>query len=475
MRCSATPTGRQATASAASRSVDGERTIRHVAHDLTDLDFLPDDLKGWAAEHRELLELIAEEFQATGSWPAPEPLTRKLVRRGRPTPVDDIVWRMPRPLGWVEHNPDQIVLSQFGLRCTEAAVPLLEGFVQVLRIAIERYDTDDENPVITREDVASIASSTAANARALEEMVLREAPFFGEARGGLDDDWVRGISGGVVRYWHADTIDEYLRQRASELRMNPQLGWPPVRDQHGALDVDPDVGATTATVDVTGARATAGPSRVTPRSVQIEDDRRDVFISHAGEDKEDVARPIAEALDAAGWSVWLDEYELTVGDRLTRSINAGLAFSRFGVVVLSRAFFAKRWPQEELEGLAAKEAATGSKVILPVWHGIDEQYLADVAPMLAGRLGVSTTKGIPRIAQELIRALNRERRAPVDAERSEHVVRSIELRERQVGQNVETTLELCATPTPPARGSPASARCTKEWTPGQATRYMRSG
>ena len=149
------------TAPAAGRSVDGERTIRYVADDLTGIDFLPDEFKAWAADHQPLLELIVEEFQASGSWPAPEPLTRKLVRRGRPTPVDDIVWRMPRPLGWVEHNPDQIVLSLFGLRCTEAAVPLLEGFVRVLRTAIERYATDDENPMITKEDVASIAAPPA--------------------------------------------------------------------------------------------------------------------------------------------------------------------------------------------------------------------------------------------------------------------------------------------------------------------------
>jgi TIR domain len=429
------------TASTAGCPVDGERTIRQVANDLTDIDFLPGDFKGWASQHRELLELIAEDFQASGSWPSPEPLTRRLVRRGRPTPVDDIAWRMPRPLGWVEHNPDRIVLSLFGLRCTEGALPLLEGFVRVLRTAIERYDTDDENPMITKEDVAAIAGATGANARALEEMVLREAPFFGDARGGLDDDWVRGISGGVVRYWNAGTIDDYLRQRASELRMNPQLGWPLLEARYEPPDIDPDVGVTPATTDVAGAGATAEASRVTLPSVHIEDDHRDVFISHAGEDKADVARPIAEALGSVGWSVWLDEYELTVGDRLTRSINAGLASSRFGVVVLSRAFFAKRWPQEELEGLAAKEAATGSKVILPVWHGIDEQYLADVAPMLAGRLGVSTTKGIPHVAQELIRALDRERQAPVDSERSEPVVRSIEVGERDVGQNAETTLE----------------------------------
>ena len=198
---------------------------------------------------------------------------------------------------------------------------------------------------------------------------------------------------------------------------------------------------TPVTIDAAGARATGGASRGTLPSVQIEDDLRDVFISHAGEDKEDVARPIAEALAAAGWSVWLDEYEVTVGDRLTRSINAGLASSRFGVVVLSRAFFAKHWPREELEGLAAKEAATGSKVILPVWHGIDEQYLAAVAPMLAGRLGVSTTKGISYVVHELVRALDRERRTPVDAERTEPVVRSVELGKSEAGQHVETTLE----------------------------------
>ncbi len=153
---------------------------------------------------------------------------------------------------------------------------------------------------------------------------------------------------------------------------------------------------------------------------------RDVFISHAGEDKKDVARPLGEALTSAGWSVWLDQYELTVGDSLYESINDGLARSRFGVVILSEAFFGKHWPRQELNGLAAREAASGSKVILPVWHGIDHEYLAKVAPMLANRLGVSTDDGIRHVAQELIRALARERRAKLDPERREPVVRSIE-------------------------------------------------
>ena len=122
----------------------------------------------------------------------------------------------------------------------------------------------------------------------------------------------------------------------------------------------------------------------------IDPEAREFFISHAGEDKVSVARPLAKALAAAGWKVWLDELELTVGDSLTGRLNAALARSRFGVVVLSHAFFSKHWPQQELNALAAREAAAGTKVILPVWHGIDQAYLAAVAPMLADRLGVST-------------------------------------------------------------------------------------
>jgi hypothetical protein len=40
----------------------------------------------------------------------------------------------------------------------------------------------------------------------------------------------------------------------------------------------------------------------------------DVFICHASEDKETVARPLAAALQARGWTVWLDELKLQIGD-----------------------------------------------------------------------------------------------------------------------------------------------------------------
>jgi hypothetical protein len=72
-----------------------------------------------------------------------------------------------------------------------------------------------------------------------------------------------------------------------------------------------------------------------------EDTQWDFFISHASEDKLDVARPLSERLVAAGFRVWLDENELSLGDSLRRKIDQGLSRSRYGAVILSRSFFSK--------------------------------------------------------------------------------------------------------------------------------------
>jgi hypothetical protein len=97
--------------------------------------------------------------------------------------------------------------------------------------------------------------------------------------------------------------------------------------------------------------------------------RWDVFISHASEDKDALARPLAEALRARGFRVWYDEFALKVGDSLRESIDHGLGNSRYGIVILSPKFFAKHWPQRELNGLATREVGR-KKVILPIWYGV---------------------------------------------------------------------------------------------------------
>lgn len=119
----------------------------------------------------------------------------------------------------------------------------------------------------------------------------------------------------------------------------------------------------------------------------------DLFISHASEDKEAVARPLALKLKAAGVRVWFDEFVLKLGDSLRREIEKGLSTCRYGVVVLSPKFFEKEWPQKELDGLMAREIE-GKKLLLPIWHGIDIQYVRKKAPTLADKLSISTSQGL---------------------------------------------------------------------------------
>jgi len=132
--------------------------------------------------------------------------------------------------------------------------------------------------------------------------------------------------------------------------------------------------------------------------------RFDVFISHASEDKDEFVRPLAAALTSLGLKVWYDEWTLTLGDSLRQKIDEGLIASDYGVVVLSRNFFAKKWPQAELDGLFAREMA-GRKVILPVWHNVTREDVLQYSPMLAGKLAAPTDEGVEVVARKIFAAV----------------------------------------------------------------------
>ena len=130
----------------------------------------------------------------------------------------------------------------------------------------------------------------------------------------------------------------------------------------------------------------------------------DVFISHASEDKEQFARPLALALIEKGFSVWFDDFTLSVGDSLRRSIDTGLAKSRYGIVVVSQNFIKKDWPQKELDALFAREEL-GKKLILPVWHNVTIEQLRQHSPLLADRFATSSSKGLDKVVDDLVHAM----------------------------------------------------------------------
>ncbi|MEN6622559.1 MAG: toll/interleukin-1 receptor domain-containing protein [Smithella sp.] len=131
----------------------------------------------------------------------------------------------------------------------------------------------------------------------------------------------------------------------------------------------------------------------------------DAFISHASEDKAKVVRPLAKSLKRMGLKVWYDEFELKVGDSLRQSIDEGLSKSHYGIIILSKSFFEKNWPQYELNGLVSKEI-DGENVILPIWHGVTKDDVVRYSPSLADKLALSTDNlTINKLAKELVKVI----------------------------------------------------------------------
>lgn len=132
----------------------------------------------------------------------------------------------------------------------------------------------------------------------------------------------------------------------------------------------------------------------------------DVFISHASEDKDDVVRPLAIALQNKNLRVWYDEFELKIGDSLRKKIDKGLVNSRFGIVVLSKNFIRKGWTNYELDGIITK-SISGEQVVLPIWHDITKQEVIDYSPSLADKVARNTAVyTIGEIANEIAEVIN---------------------------------------------------------------------
>jgi hypothetical protein len=130
----------------------------------------------------------------------------------------------------------------------------------------------------------------------------------------------------------------------------------------------------------------------------------DAFISHAHEDKEAVAEPLAQALMKAGVSVWYDRFSLRPGQSLMRSIDLGLRQSKFGVVILSQAFFTKNWPQWELQALAQKQTLD-QRVILPIWYDVSVDDVRNHYLLLADIVALKWSDGIQTVVDGLLEVI----------------------------------------------------------------------
>jgi len=135
----------------------------------------------------------------------------------------------------------------------------------------------------------------------------------------------------------------------------------------------------------------------------------DVFISYAQSDRQSV-HTLATNLHELGLRVFLDAWELGLGDVVVHRLDAGLAGSRAGILAISAASVQRPWVQQEYAVLLTRSVELGQRLIPVV---IEDAVLPS---MLASRLWVDLRGKTGRAYQDelesLARAVRGERRGP---------------------------------------------------------------
>lgn len=137
---------------------------------------------------------------------------------------------------------------------------------------------------------------------------------------------------------------------------------------------------------------------------------KDIFICHASEDKEKVAHPLFQAFQDSNISSWYDEAEIRWGDSITNKINHGMRISTYVMVVLSRAFLDKNWPEREMNAALSQEAASGEVRVLPLLVGDeqDREAIIEHYPLLSDKYHMLWAGQVAPIVQAIQARLNRQ-------------------------------------------------------------------
>jgi hypothetical protein len=177
-------------------------------------------------------------------------------------------------------------------------------------------------------------------------------------------------------------VKEHLHQQISSIR-NPITGEFPVVQVSGTIPED------------ISARVEASPEllqlireRITPddlnRIALIETKRSSApkaFLSYGWEDR-DLAKDIAEALQASGIETWWAEWEIRAGDSLRQKIDEGLTNCTDFLVLLTPESIKKPWVNQEMDAGLIRKIESQARFI-PIRKNLPASALP---PLLRGMM-----------------------------------------------------------------------------------------
>ena len=104
-----------------------------------------------------------------------------------------------------------------------------------------------------------------------------------------------------------------------------------------------------------------------------------VFISHSSKDHNFI-KLLAEKLKEDSINVWIDDWELQVGDSIIQKISEGIRKSSFLIIVLSKYSIKSNWVLRELNSTLMRQLTKDDIKILPILLEIE---LDEVPPLMS--------------------------------------------------------------------------------------------
>ena len=124
-----------------------------------------------------------------------------------------------------------------------------------------------------------------------------------------------------------------------------------------------------------------------------------LFLSYSHKDR-DLAKRIATDLSKQGLSVWLDEWEILVGDSIAQRVQQGLSEVDYVAVLLTKHSLASGWVEKEWQSQIGIEAERRQIRILPVLG--DE---CSIPPLLRDKRCAALNHDYDEGLSDLIRAI----------------------------------------------------------------------
>ncbi len=138
-----------------------------------------------------------------------------------------------------------------------------------------------------------------------------------------------------------------------------------------------------------------------------------LFLSHSSKDREAVLR-LAKDLRKRGISVWLDEWEIDVGDPITEKIQSGLSHAQYVAVWLTKDSVNSGWVTKEWHTKIYQEIGSKEVLVLPL---LGEK--CEIPFFLSDKKYADFYFSYDSGLSELTRALSRKKPKPKPISRSE--------------------------------------------------------